>query len=324
MVENRLCSKCNGGSAAGATEGGAHGAGAFLVAVIIAAEDVGEEKELQHTEDDYQLYYDDGPKGAAYGHRPEAVDIEVDDASPKGHGKSDEVVGYDGEDVGRIIYNVIGMIVAELAHGAETPGHAHRLDAGATRRLHIHARVADIEGLGLGSGMNREYVEHYRRVGLRRHTLLMAESSDPFDIGKEYAHKLGHRFLILVGGDGHSHTALPKLGKQVGYAGIDPCAVGKMLSVVVVEHIAYPLKGRLGAVLLGESPLKQTAHSVAHHHGIGFKGMRRKPLHLQGMVGSGAEVVDGVEQSAVEVKDYKLFHQRKYRHFPPHFTLFGA
>lgn len=124
-------------------ESRADGGGALGVGVVVTAEDVGEENKFHHPEENHQLDDDERPQLASYGHGAEAVDIEVEDAAHGAVG-SDVVGRHDGDDVGRIVDDVVGVVIAQLAHGSESPGDAYRLDAGAAGGLHVHAGVAHI------------------------------------------------------------------------------------------------------------------------------------------------------------------------------------
>ena len=63
----------------------AHSRGAVLVGVIPALEQVGEEKELKHSEYHNQLYDYDSPQLPAYCHRPESVGIKSNYAARQIH-----------------------------------------------------------------------------------------------------------------------------------------------------------------------------------------------------------------------------------------------
>ena len=60
--------------------------------------------------------------------------------------------------------------------------------------------------------------------------------------------------------------------------------------------------------MLRECVLYQVANSVAYHRGKLFLRPYRKPVGLQGVVDGFAQIFNRIEQSAVKVKQYKLFH----------------
>ena len=64
----------------------------YVPGAVGSAERIAEEKELQYGEQDEKLHEDNGPQRPAYGHFPEAVDVETDDiAEVSVHGEG--VVG---------------------------------------------------------------------------------------------------------------------------------------------------------------------------------------------------------------------------------------
>ena len=48
--------------------------------------------------------------------------------------------------------DVVGVVVAQLGDGTETPADSCRLDAGAAGGIHVDARIADIKHLGFRGG----------------------------------------------------------------------------------------------------------------------------------------------------------------------------
>lgn len=84
-----------------------------------------------------------------------------------------------------------------------------------------------------------------------------------------------------------------------------------MAVVILLEALAQTFDRRERAVFLGESALNESAHTVAHHHGIGIEGVGGIPFCLERMVGRCAEIIDRVEQRSVQIKYYKSFHRRQ-------------
>ena len=94
--------------------------------------------------------------------------------------------------------DVVGVVVAQLGDGAETPADSGRLDAGAAGGIHVDARIADIKHLGFRGGAFAENFKHDRGVGFYGDPLFLPFDCRPGYLGEVVVYEVLDGCLIFV------------------------------------------------------------------------------------------------------------------------------
>ena len=111
--------------------------------------------------------------------------------------------------------------------------------------------------------------------------------------------------MILVGEHGKLNARCAQAVEHLDRAGIGGGVVLLVLAVVspklgkrLLKHTAVT------RVLGGHKALDQLEHAVSHLVAVLVHGKRGPAVHLAGMVTGGRQVLERVEDGAVQVKDY--------------------
>ena len=211
----------------------------------------------------------------------------------------------EGEDVGGGGDDGVGVVVFELATGAEAPGDAYGVYGGAAGGVHVDAGVADVEDVGLRRGAGGEDLEDAGGVGLGGDAVNVAHQGRKADVGEELPDDAFNGGLVFVGEDGDVDFAAVKLRQESLYAGVRLGVVSQVFVVKVLEVVHEAGNDVIKALLFGQGAAQEGFHAVAHHEAVCGELVRGVAKLLQGMVGGVAEVMNTVDEGAVEVKDYE-------------------
>ena len=121
-------------------------------------------------------------------------------------------------------------------------------------------------------------------------------------IGKKAAVELADGRLQLVRHDAQAVTAAMQFGQRTDNAGIGRRGVETMGHVVGAESLENRFKG-FPADAPGHGTLHETAHAIAHETAHLVEAARGIAAGDKGVVHTGMEVTQRIEQGAVEVEE---------------------
>ena len=117
--------------------------------------------------------------------------------------------------------------------------------------------------------------------------------------------KRGRRDVVLVSEHGKLHTRGTQAVEHLDRAGIGGGVVLLVLAVISPKLGKRLLKHTAVArVLGGHKALNQLEHAVSHLVAILVNGKCRPAMRLAGMVAGGCQVLERVEDGAVQIKDH--------------------
>ena len=120
---------------------------------------------------------------------------------------------------------------------------------------------------------------------------------------RDYAFYSG---LILVGGDGDLYPFCCQSLKKFRHSRICFRAFGAVFVIIPAEvfekHLDCLLRG------IGSGSLHKPSDAISHHIVVGSQWMLGISPLAESIIACVPEISDCVEQSAVEIKDYKFFH----------------
>ena len=228
----------------------------------------------------------------------------------------------------------------EFGGGAVTPGDREGGDAAVGGGAHVGGGVADQNGVFRGDACPAEYLAYDVRRGLEGPSGAVPEYGYEADAAEEVPDEVLGAFLELVGRYGELDASFLQLRQQLGDAGVGVCAdvdVGGVVRLEVGQSGVYQrlVRYRPGSIL-GTGPARgfrpgspvcpsrhtaslnlkggfqglghEVADSVADHAAVFVQGVKGKAAQGQRVVDGGAEVLEGVEESAVQVEENQLFH----------------
>ena len=81
-----------------------------------------------------------------------------------------------------------------------------------------------------------------------------------------------------------------------------------MVVVVFLECDQQAVDGCLGACIFGKYTLYEATHSIAHEERVGSDAVSGVTMSLKRMVGGITQILNGVEESSVEVENCQFLH----------------
>ena len=117
-----------------------------------------------------------------------------------------------------------------------------------------------------------------------------------------------HRMLVLVAGYRYRHAQVAQVLQQFGHTVVRLGVVGAVLVIVFHEVGQYAVHALVVTGILGQHTRHQTPHAVAHKVGVTRHRVGGVAAQFKGVIGRLAQVLDGVEQRAVQVKYHQFLH----------------
>ena len=140
------------------------------------------------------------------------------------------------------------------------------------------------------------------RIGLALYAFALSEHTGEY-AGKEMLHDMLRGGLILIARHGELMAMLPQRRQQFGNALIRTGVIYIVGIIIRYEMRTHTQDILLRPLSLGQCAADEVVDAVAHHRRIGTDGMNGIAELLQGVIARVTQIVDGVEQGAVEVED---------------------
>ena len=197
--------------------------------------------------------------------------------------------------------------VLQLLPAPKSPGDAAGRQAAVVGRLHIHAAVSHKQRLLRAHCQVGQQSVDARRVRLHRHSLDLAPHQME-DTGKVVFHDLPAKAVRLVGVNRQGHSPSPQPLQQCRDAVIGPCLV-HVVGAVIGGKLGESIGQQQGtAALLRRKPPHQIGDSMAHHGLELLCGVLRPAVPAADPVSGIGQVLNRVQQGAVQVKDHCMIH----------------
>lgn len=179
------------------------------------------------------------------------------------------------------------------------------------RRLNIHIRVAHVYTFRWGYAKFTDNREYGIRAGLLADTKLLPFSGNGMDHGKIPMDQSNRRVVEFVGDHGKVITVRMQLFEHGGDPIVGLGVRGGNSGVLCAEPCKAFVELGIG-VTIGYGAFHQLFHTIADCHAHGIDGLLRHMIRPQRNVYAVVEIVQGVQQCAIQIKYNRcvFFHIR--------------
>ena len=87
-----------------------------------------------------------------------------------------------------------------------------------------------------------------------------------------------------------------------------------MVVVILLECYQHAVDSSFGASIFGKDTFNEASHTISHEERVGSNAVSGVAMSLKRMVGGMTQILNGVEESTVEVENCQFFHNKQYNY----------
>lgn len=203
-----------------------------------------------------------------------------------------------------MVQQVVGAGAVEIFGRSKAPARARRGHAGSACSLHIHFTVADVYRLFVGTPECLDDLVNGSGIWFVWNPRPLPEYRVEFPIAKKVGDALHGEGMWFVGKDSQLALAIAEFIEQGNNPGIGSGEDIPLASVRFLENCQA--RGRFLVdfrVVLANGAANQVLHTSSDKLAIGVCLVCREPASREGLVRSGSQVVERIQERPVEVEN---------------------